>query len=163
MVALNQETNSRVQRLRQALAEKELDGLLVSQPENRRYLSGFDGSAGFLLMTQRDAILATDFRYTERAKGQASGYEVIQITADLADLLPGLTIELNLRTLGFEAGHVTFAAYRQLTEILDKAQASFRLSPTDGLVESLRAIKEPGEIELITRAIEVAAAAWTRS
>ena len=120
---MSHKITDRVQRLRQRLAEKELDGILVSQPENRYYLSGFDGSAGFLLITPKDAILATDFRYTEQAKRQAPDYEVLQITVDMADWFPKLVTNFNLKTLGFEAEHITFAVYRQLTEILNKVQA----------------------------------------
>jgi Xaa-Pro aminopeptidase len=152
---MNQKIDNRLIKLRQRLVEKELDGMLVSQPENRYYLSGFNGSAGFLLIASRDAILATDFRYVEQARQQAPGYEVVQITADLADWFPKLAADLNLKTLGFEAGHITFAIYRQLTETLKKAQAELKLTTTDGLVESLRAIKEPEEIELIGKASEI--------
>ena len=97
-------TGNRLQRLRQKLAEKEADGIFISQPENRHYLSGFDGSSGFLLITPQDTILTTDFRYTEQAKMQAPDYEIVQITSDIADWFPKLIADLNLKTLGFEAG-----------------------------------------------------------
>jgi Xaa-Pro aminopeptidase len=155
MAVLDHKNDNRIQRLRQALAEKGLDGLLVSQPENRRYLSGFDGSAGFLLVTPKKAILATDFRYTERARGQAPEYEIFQIKSDMDEWFPELTTGLGLGTLGFEAEHVTLATYRKLTGILDKTKSRLRMLPTDGLVESLRAIKEPAELELIIRASEI--------
>ena len=144
----------RLKRLRQALAEKEVDGILVSQPENRYYLSGFGGSSGYLLITPQDNILATDFRYTEQAKLQSPEYQVFQITGDMTDWLPQLLTELKIGRLGFEAGHVTLATYRQLSDILKTAR-DLQLVPLDGLVESLRAIKEPAEIELICRAAEI--------
>ncbi|MBA7689957.1 Aminopeptidase YpdF [subsurface metagenome] len=147
--------SNRLQKLRQKLAEKEIDAIFVSQPENRFYLSGFDGSSGFLLITPQNTILATDFRYIEQAKLQAPDYETLQITNDIADWLPGLVAGLRLRRLGFESGHVTLSLYQQLTDILNKAQPQLRLVPTDGLVESLRAIKEPEEIELIAKAAEI--------
>jgi len=146
---------NRLQKLRQLLAEKEVDGILVSQPENRYYLSGFDGSAGFLLITPQQTILATDFRYTEQAKGQAAGYEIFRITTDIANWFPEFVTGLRLRRLGFEAGHMTFAMYQQLTDILNKAQSKLELVSLDGLVESLRAIKEPEEIELIAKAVAI--------
>jgi len=146
---------SRLQKLRQRLAEEEIEAIFISQPENRYYLSGFDGSAGFLLITSQETILATDFRYLEQAKGQAPDYEIFPISGDLVDWFPRLVAELNLRRLGFEARHITFAMYRQLTDILNKAQSQLKLIPTDGLVESLRAIKEPEEIELITKAVAI--------
>jgi len=150
----------RLNKLRQRFAEKEIDGIFISQPENRRYLSGFDGSAGYLLITPRDTILATDFRYLEQAKRQAPDYEIFKIDGDMGDWFPKLLTEVSLKKLGFEAGHITFYHYRKLSDILNKAQSQLRLIPVDGLVESLRAIKEPEEIELITRAVALSDAAF---
>ena len=143
---------SRLNKLRQKLAEKEVDAFFVSQPENRYYLSGFDGSDGFLLITPQNTILATDFRYIEQAERQAPDYEIFQITSNITDWFPRLIAEFNLKGLGFEAGHITFALYQQLNGALNKAKSRLKLVSVDGLVESLRAIKEPEEIELITRA-----------
>ncbi len=69
----------RLEKLRQSLVESELDAILISQGENRRYLSGFTGSAGFLLISQKSAILATDFRYVEQSKSQAPVFFIAQI------------------------------------------------------------------------------------
>ncbi|MFC1989081.1 M24 family metallopeptidase [Chloroflexota bacterium] len=148
--------SNRRQKLLQKLAEKEIDGILISQPENRYYLSDFDGSSGYLLITPQDTILATDFRYIEQAKAQAPDYRIFKITTNTPDWFHRLMVELNLSRLGFEAEHITFAMYRQLSDILNKAQSRFKLVPVDGLVESLRAIKEPEEIELISKAVETA-------
>ncbi len=146
---------NRLKKLRQSLAEKELDGIFISQAENRYYLSGFDGSAGYLLITPENSILATDFRYLEQVKRQAPDYQLFQISGGTAGWFPGLVTELKLSRLGFEAGEVTFSLYRQLTDSLNKTKSSLQLVPVDELVESLRAIKEPDEIELITRAVEI--------
>ena len=61
--------SARVDKLRAILPQKGVDALLISMPENRRYMSGFTGSAGYLFITGRRAILGTDFRYTEQAAG----------------------------------------------------------------------------------------------
>jgi Xaa-Pro aminopeptidase len=149
---------NRVRRLREGLGEGELDGIFISQPENRRYLSGFDGSAGFLLITPEDKILATDSRYTLQAKDQTD-CEIFTITNELSKWLPKLVAELKIKRLGFEAGHITFALHHQLYDILKKGKPETKLIPVEGMVESIRAIKEPEEIELITRAAEIADAA----
>jgi Xaa-Pro aminopeptidase len=145
--------------LRQALSEKEIDGIFISQAENRRYLSGFDGSAGYLLITLQDKILATDFRYTTQAKNQAPDYELFSANDDIASWFPKLTAELKLKRLGFEAGEVSFSLHRKLCDILDKGKSQLKLIPVEGMVESLRAVKEPEEIELIVKAAEIADAA----
>ncbi|MDD5038029.1 MAG: Xaa-Pro peptidase family protein [Dehalococcoidales bacterium] len=153
MMSLN--ITKRLQKLHQKLAEKELDGILISQPENRYYLSGFDGSDGYLLITPQSTILATDFRYLEQAKEQSPQYSIFRITGNIADWLPRLVGDLSLSRLGFEGGNITFVLYRQLSDTLNKAQLHLNLVPVDGLAESLRAIKEPEEIELITKAAEI--------
>jgi len=147
--------NSRLQKLRPILAGKEIDAILISQPENRYYLSGFTGSAGFLLITERDAILATDFRYIEQAGIQAPDYVIFKMSNALSNWLPELIRELNISRLGFESGHITFAVHRQLTDILKKQPSPVKPVPVDGMVESLRVVKEPDEIKLITRAVEI--------
>jgi len=151
---------NRLQKLRQKLTETEIDAILISQPENRYYLSGFAGSSGYLLITLQNTVLATDFRYMEEAKIQASDYEIFQVTGDIANWFPDLVSGLNLSRLGFEAGYVAFARYRQLSDILNKVQSHLQFVPVNGLVESLRAVKEPEEIELITRAVEISDAAF---
>ncbi len=152
--------NNRLPKLRQKLAEREIDAILVSQPENRYYLSGFDGSYGFLLITAQKTVLATDFRYIEQAGMQAPGYEIFRITNNTADWFPRLVGGLDVKRLGFEAGNITFSLHYQLTDILNKKQIPTRLVPVSEVVESMRAVKEPGEIGLITRAVEIADAAY---
>lgn len=144
----------RIRKLREKIAEKEIDGILISQADNRYYLSGFHGSAGYLLITPEKQVLAVDFRYIEQAKRQASDYEIIR-TAQLADWFPQLNADLNIKRLGFEAGDVTFSFYRQLTDTLQKAGSGLQLVPTDGLVDAFRMVKEPGEIELIQKAVNI--------
>ncbi len=146
---------NRLEKLRQKLTEKELDGIFISQAENRRYLSGFDGSAGYLLITVKDAILATDFRYVEQAKTQAPDYEIFQIKGKMPEWFPKLVGDLNLSKLGFEAEDVTFAMYQGLRDTLKKSKLKVSLTPVEGVVESLRAVKEPEEIELVTKAEEI--------
>ncbi|MFC2070684.1 M24 family metallopeptidase [Chloroflexota bacterium] len=146
---------NRLEKLRRSLSKKELEGILISQPKNRYYLSGFNGSAGYLLITQKETVLATDFRYVEQVKTQSPDYELLQITGNLSEWFAQLVTDLNLKRLGFESGDITHDLYKQLTESLSKVKSGLQLFPVDGLVESLRAIKEPEEIELITGAVEI--------
>jgi Xaa-Pro aminopeptidase len=150
---------SRIEKLLAGLGEKELDGIFISQPENRRYLSGFDGSAGLLIITKNKNILATDSRYTIQARSQAPDYEILTASGDIGGWLPGLAAGLNIKRLGFEGEYITFNLYRRLCDILGKDKSGLELVPVEGMVESLRAVKEPGEIELISRAAGIADAA----
>jgi Xaa-Pro aminopeptidase len=155
--AMKLKIRARIQRLVASLGE--LEGILISQPENRRYLSGFAGSAGFLFITARDCILATDSRYTIQAQSQAPDYKLFTISGDLSRWFPEITDELGIKRLGFESEHIAFAQHRRLCDILNKGKSGLKLIPVDGLVESLRARKEPEEIELITQAARIADAA----
>ena len=146
---------NRLKKLRESLGEKGLDGIFISQPQNRYYLSGFNGSAGYLLITQKETILATDFRYYEQAKEQAPDYRLFQIAGPLAGWFPRLVEGLDPKKLGFEAGDVTFNLYKALSEAISKSQLSLQLAPTENLVENIRAIKDAEEIELIRKAVKI--------
>ncbi len=151
---------SRLQRLRQSLTQQELDVLIVSQPENRRYLSGFTGSTGWLLISASNAFLAVDFRYVEQAKKEASDFDVVQVKGDLVNWLPKLTSDLGFKKVGFEADQVPFAIYQQLCKTVGDGHYQIQLIPTNGLVESLRVVKEPEELKFITEAVKLADAAF---
>ena len=154
--------NNRLPKLRRKLAEKEIDAILISQPENRYYLSGFDGTAGFLLITAKKAILATDFRYIEQAERQSPNYEIFRIINTIAEWFPSLIGSLNIKRLGFEAGNITFIMHHQMRDALNEKQMPTKLVPVNGLVESLRAVKEPAEIERIKKAVVISDAAYER-
>ena len=74
--------SARLDKLRGLLPEKGVDALLISMPENRRYVSGFTGSAGYLFITGEQAVLGTDFRYTEQAEGQSPDFQIVRIGGD---------------------------------------------------------------------------------
>lgn len=143
----------RLDSLRRRFAQEGIEALLVSQAENRRYLSGFTGSAGFLLISGADALLATDSRYVEQARAESPALEVVQTRGELAAWLPGVLARLGIRALGFEAGAVSFAVYRQLAATVAKAEN--QLIPTEGLVESLRVVKDDAELACLIRASEL--------
>jgi Xaa-Pro aminopeptidase len=151
--------NSRTEKLLAGLGEKGLDGILISQPENRHYLSGFNGSAGFLIITKNKNILATDSRYTVQARSQAPEYEILPVIGDIGGWFPGLAAGLNIKKLGFEGEYLTFSLYQRFCDILGKGKTGLEIFPAEGLVESLRAVKEPEEIKLISQAAEISDAA----
>src|SRR5438552_4177936 len=101
--------NQRLQRLRDALSRHELDAALISNKENRRYLSGFTGSAGYLLISQSDAALATDFRYYEQSATQAPDFRLHKIVGGSDGWLPPLVADLAGKKIGFEANDLTVA------------------------------------------------------
>jgi len=142
----------RLEQLRELLETDELDGMVVTQPENRRYLSGYTGTDGALFLSPDRAVLITDFRFTEQASREAPRYEVVEA---LPEALPGelarLARETDARRVAFESHHVTVAALEKWRQ----AAEGYQLEPRQGLVEGLRAIKEDYELELIRRAAAI--------
>lgn len=156
-------TVGRLAGLRGKLAEKGIDALLVSHPHNRRYLSGFTGSAGYLLISAEEAVIATDFRYFEQAAEQASGFRLYPITQSPAETwLPGLLAGLGGKRAGVEAEHLPYAVYKRLAKVVASIPQGERprLAATTGLVEGLRAVKEPEEIAAIQAAVDLGDAAF---
>jgi Xaa-Pro aminopeptidase len=151
--------NNRLQKLRRKFSESGIDAVFISQAENRRYLSGFDGSAGFLIITPQKAVLATDFRYTEQAIAEAPDFEILRIASRL-DWFPDLLGELGIKKVGFEAYHVTYDFQRQLNKALKMKKLPVKMVPVKGMVESVRAVKEPGEIKLIEKSAAITDAAY---
>jgi Xaa-Pro aminopeptidase len=149
-------TAARIQQLRERIQERELDGILVSQAENRRYLSGLSTSAGSLIISPEKALFAADFRYAEQASIECPDFEVVQIKGEISEWLPGLLPELGIKKLGFEANVISFAAHSKLSKALDRDKKGFQLVPTEGLVESLRAVKDEEELVHLSRAAELA-------
>jgi Xaa-Pro aminopeptidase len=145
----------RLRRLRVSVDEKGLDGLIISQPENVRYISGFTGSSGWLLISEQNALLATDFRYTEQAKRESPDFETTRIKQQLHDWLPGIVSDLGWHRLGFEGNFVSYDSYHKISEAIKTKQTNLKLIPTTGMVEQLRSVKEPQELVFIKKAVEL--------
>jgi len=137
--------------LRKVLVEKDLDAALITRLVNIRYLTGFTGSNGVLLLTHDDAVLATDGRYTTQAEAQAPDVERLITTAVMTDLVRRAASTGRVRT-GFEAHDVTVEAHERLLEAVEGAT----LTALGWAVEGLRAIKDDDEIELLRRAFRAA-------
>lgn len=137
------------------------DALLVTDLVGVRYLTGFTGSAGLLLVTPDGSLLVTDGRYREQAAEQlaASGAQArIAVGTTLARQREELTrAAAGIATLGLQAAHVSWAAQRSYAgEWFPETE----LVPTDGLLEGLRAVKDGGEIARMEAAADIADAAF---
>ena len=149
---------NRTERLVSTLKERDLPGMLVSAPENRRYLSGFTGSAGVLIITPNAAKLATDFRYYEQVREQAPDFELVSgSAADAARARPAAGCA---RTRSGSRSRVRISLWRPTTSGPRPWKASNSV-PTSGIVEALRAVKDPEELAAIERAVAVSDAAIT--
>ena len=147
----------RIARLRSKMVDLEVDGFLVSAPENRRYLSGFTGSNGYLLITESDAVLATDFRYVEQAESESPPYRIHR-TRGGTPWLPDMLSELGVSALAIEADHMTVAAHSALTTALEESEnaSDVQIENTSGVVTGVRAVKDASELAVIQKAVEIA-------
>lgn len=137
------------------MPEKEVDAILVSGSDNRRYLSGFTGSAGYLFITGERAVLVTDSRYTEQATNQAAQFQVHQVRGGWDWLVEQLK-ESGVRRLGFESQDMTVATFDNLlNKIKEETElAGVSLVPVTGVTDEQRTIKDAGELALLQRAID---------
>jgi Xaa-Pro aminopeptidase len=139
-----------------------LDAMLVTDLVNVRYLSGFTGSNGALLVfaDDRDPVLATDGRYRTQAAEQAPGLEVA-VERAVARHLVGRAADVGVGKLGFESNVVTVDGFDTLGGELDERKGSTELVRAAGTVEALREVKDAGELALLRLACEAADAALT--
>jgi Xaa-Pro aminopeptidase len=154
---------ARLARLRGLFEAAGIDALLVSQPHNRRYLSGFTGSTGWLLITRDEALFAADFRYYEQVGLECPGYELVRFGATgrgFADeALPALLAHCAGQRVGFEADHLTYHEFETWSAQAGPARqagpAERQWVPTTGLVKGLRAVKDADEIGTLRAAIKL--------
>jgi Xaa-Pro aminopeptidase len=142
--------------LREKLADISADTLWIIQPESRRYLSGFKAtdtqlteSSGSLLISETDALLITDSRYTTEAEKEALDFEVITQKKGLLESLPPILARLGTKNLGFEEDFVTWGFHKELSKKLKKLSPPVRLTSLKGLVDEMREVKERFEIKSI--------------
>lgn len=145
-------TNERVKRLRQLMEEEQLEAILIGSEHNRRYMSGFTGSSGMLLISLDSCYLLTDFRYRTQAPEQAIGYQIIEHGPNPMEEVRALLVENKMTKLAFEQHHVTYAEFTAWTNMMPEVE----LQPATGLVEQLRMVKDEAELQIMQEAAELA-------
>lgn len=140
---------SRIKKMRDLLSAEGIDSFLVASPENRYYLTGFTGTSGAVLITGREVVLITDFRYDQQASLQCPHCRVVMIDDTLLGAAIKLAVEMDLSILGCEGDFLTYSQYSLLKDKLPGRV----LKPFTGLVENLRSVKDTFELEKISRAV----------
>jgi len=144
--------SDRLAQVRRRLDELEIDALLVTQTENRRYLSGFTGSAGVLLISRDRSILATDSRYWEQAERQAPALELVRIKTRLEDHIGEILGQAgHPERVGFESAVVSVDQHSTWS----KTNGGVEWVATKNAVEPIRAVKDESELAAIRRAAAV--------
>ncbi len=140
---------NRLQLLREQLPMWAVDAVLIDSPTNRRWLSGFTGSAGRLLITADNAILATDSRYWEQARNEAPDFELYQDKRRDEDII-ALVESSTAQRIGIESHQITLTDANKLRSITSK-----KWVPLEKPVEPLRQKKTASEIDIIRAAAAV--------
>jgi Xaa-Pro aminopeptidase len=147
----------RLARLRASLAASELDALLVTSRPNIRYLTGFSGSAGLVIVTADECVLITDFRYATQVKTEVT--PSARVIIEQVSLWTRLWTELRalsaVRVVAFETAHVT---HQESAKFAGEGAegAAWRWRPAVNLVEILRESKDATELTLLREAVRIA-------
>jgi Xaa-Pro aminopeptidase len=131
---------------------KNIDALLIVNDTNIRYLTGFAACESWLLVTRSKAFYITDSRYILEARQGLKGITVKQYSQMPYAVLCELCKQYKVKRLGFDEKHTSFASWRKLKEFFPRKP---KLIPATGLVESLREIKDEGEIDQIKACLKL--------
>lgn len=145
-------TMTRISRLREKMMQQQLEALLIYSEHNRRYIAGFSGTAGYVLITEDRAVLLTDFRYMTQAAEQCAHMEVIKHEAKVMQSIKAELERSKIKRLGVEQHHMTYGAFLQTAKELDPIE----LVPTENLIEALRMTKEESELAVMKEAADLA-------
>lgn len=141
----------RLAAVRRHLAEWGVQAVLISSAANRRWLTGFTGSWGFVLVSAEQALLATDFRYWEQARQQAPDFTLFQWRRNTEKAMPAeFLAQAGVNRVGLEANDVTLAAYETW-----RTATGIDFTPLKSSVEPLRAVKTQFELGKIRAAAAI--------
>ena len=146
----------RVEKVLNIIKKTDLDACALQGMENIFYLTGFRGSEGILVITKGDVLLLTDFRYITHAKEVTSNVQIIEVRQKQNAFLD-VCKKYGIKKMGFDSFHMTYNIYRAWETEL----SGVTLVPLEHNIEEIRKIKEPGEVNAIMKAIQIAADAFT--
>lgn len=153
----------RIAGVKECFKKFNIDTLMISVDENRRYLSGFRGhdtqfdeSAGALFISEAGLILSTDSRYEEQAVKEAPLFEVICHKKGFSKEIPKILKKLGTKKLGIESKRISLIDYRNTAKEIKKSGIRIKLVETENIVEHLREIKNENEILSIKKALFIA-------
>ena len=144
---------TQLQRFQEALAESEFDAAIISSEINQRYLSDFDFSDGYLLISPHKAYLLTDFRYIEAALASVSGFEVIKPDVKISEALSELILSNGFHSIAIEENSLSCSDFAGFKEKLPK-ECNILYGASE-LMNIQRAVKLPYEIERIEKAQQI--------
>ncbi|WP_174614805.1 M24 family metallopeptidase [Virgibacillus ihumii] len=147
----------KINKLRDQFDDLGIDGILITNDQNRRYMTGFTGTAGIVLISKSEAKLITDFRYVDQAKTQAKDFEIVLHEKRTIDEIDKQVASSNITRLGFEENHVTYGMFKKFNEHIHA-----KLVPTTEVIEEFRMVKSEDEINAIQKAADIADETFSR-
>lgn len=135
-----------------------IDAFFTMAPENRRYLTGFTGSSGYVIVSAGETVLLTDSRYTVQAKleSEANSITVVQHGSGFLDAVQAYVDRVGGRRIGFEAHGLTHQTYLDLTA----GMPGVEWTPTARVIERARQVKDQSELARMKEAARIADAAF---
>lgn len=147
---------SRLVRLRQVMRGEGIDGVILSSPPAIRYFSGFTGSHALCVITAHAAWFLTDSRYNLQSREEVHGFRRHITREGLLETVARLALLRGCRVVAFESHELSVARYQVLKKLLPK----IKLHPAADLFESITLVKEPAEIALLQKAVDISDAAF---
>ena len=158
----NQIFKKRISSLRKEIASADINTIIILSDENRMYLSGYTGvdgrydeTAGILVITENDLILACDSRYDTQAEREAPLFSVVCYEKSYTEELPGILKSINSSKIGFESERLTFKSYETIKQEITKADLNVEISSDSNILKTLRQNKDEYEISMIKKALKI--------
>lgn len=143
---------TRINKLIDVLTKKNLDGMIITDAYNRRYISGFTGSSGYLYVSKNKKVMVTDFRYIEQATNQCVDYEIIDYASNgLIETINQQILDDGAKKVAFEANDITYKQFLEMKDILK----GIELVDTKDIIEEIRMIKDEEELACIKKAASI--------
>jgi Xaa-Pro aminopeptidase len=152
----------RIAILREEILKTDIDTIIILSDENRMYLSGYTGedgrydeSAGALIITADDLILACDSRYNTQAEKEVPFFSVVCYEKSFATELPEILKSIKALKVGFEAERLTFKHYETIMEEIKKAGLDVKIGSDNNLLKNIRLKKDEHEVSMIKKALKI--------
>lgn len=142
------------------IKEMDIDSIFICNIYNVRYLSGYKGDDSYLIISEKGKYFITDARYTEQAKIECPQFEIIDwrnIGANISNAIAYIVEKEDIQLLGIETHNISYEQFGEIDKLIPA-----RIFPLSGIVEDLRTVKLPQEIEYLKKACSISDRAFNR-
>lgn len=143
---------TRIKRIRSIIKDLGADGVFIYSPANRRYLSGFTGSTGYVIISDKEMGFVTDFRYAKQAEAQCKGFEILENKNPVEDYIAQMIMKYKITKLAYEDSYMTVNFFNKLKDKIEDVD----FIPLDKNEGNIRIIKDQEELDYIGKAAGIA-------